>query len=48
VFNTVQGSAQFDNKGRNTLGIAYLFQWQSGQLLSVYPSSVAVENPKLF
>jgi branched-chain amino acid transport system substrate-binding protein len=48
VFNTVQGSAQFDDKGRNTLGIAYLFQWQAGQLLPVYPSSVAVENPKLF
>ncbi len=48
VFNTVQGSAQFDDKGRNTLGIAYLFQWQGGQLLPVYPSSVAAENPKLF
>ena len=48
VFNTVQGSAQFDGNGRNALGIAYLFQWQGGQLLPVYPSSVAVENPKLF
>ncbi len=48
VFNTVQGSAQFDESGRNALGIAYLFQWQGGQLIPVYPSSVAVENPKLF
>lgn len=48
VFNTVQGSVQFDENGRNALGIAYLFQWQGGQLLPVYPSSVAVENPKLF
>ena len=35
VFNTVQGSAQFDSKGRNILAIAYLFQWQSGQFLPV-------------
>jgi branched-chain amino acid transport system substrate-binding protein len=47
VFNTVQGSAQFDDKGRNSLAIAYLFQWQGGQFLPVYPSSVAAENPKL-
>jgi branched-chain amino acid transport system substrate-binding protein len=47
VFNTVQGSAQFDSKGRNMLAIAYLFQWQAGQFLSVYPSAAAVVNPKL-
>ena len=47
VFNTVQGSAQFDGKGRNMLAIAYLFQWQAGQFLPVYPSSAAVVNPKL-
>src|SRR6266566_949862 len=47
VFNTVQGSAQFDSKGRNPLAIAYLFQWQSGHFLPVYPSSAAMENPKL-
>lgn len=47
VFNTVQGSVRFDSKGRNMLAIAYLFQWQSGQFLPVYPSSVAVLNPKL-
>lgn len=47
VFNTVQGSAQFDSKGRNMLAIAYLFQWQSGQFLPVYPSMAAVVNPKL-
>ena len=47
VFNTVQGSVQFDSKGRNMLAIAYLFQWQGGQFLPVYPSSAAVVNPKL-
>ncbi len=47
VFNTVQGSVQFDSKGRNLLAIAYLFQWQGGQFLPVYPSIAAVVNPKL-
>jgi branched-chain amino acid transport system substrate-binding protein len=47
VFNSVQGSVQFDIEGQNTLAIAYLFQWQGGQFLAVYPSSVAVQNPEL-
>lgn len=47
VFNSVQGSVQFESTGQNTLAIAYLFQWQRGQLLPVYPSSVAAQNPEL-
>jgi branched-chain amino acid transport system substrate-binding protein len=47
VFNSVQGSVQFDSTGQNTLAIAYLFQWQGGQFLPVYPSSVALQNPEL-
>ena len=47
VLNTVQGSVQFDEAGQNSLAIAYLFQWQEGQFLPVYPSSVAVQNPVL-
>jgi hypothetical protein len=47
VFNSVQGSVQFDSTGKNILAIAYLFQWQKGQFLSVYPSSVAMQNPEL-
>ena len=46
VFSTVQGSAQFDTDGHNKLGLAYLFQWQNGVLIPVYPLSVAVENPE--
>ncbi len=51
VFNTVQGTAQFDNvnapdAGQNKQGIAYLFQWQGGQFIPVYPYSVAVQNPE--
>ncbi len=46
VFNTVQGTAQFAPNGENTQGLAYLFQWQKGHLIPVYPLSVAAENPE--
>ncbi|HET9999592.1 MAG TPA: amino acid ABC transporter substrate-binding protein [Ktedonobacteraceae bacterium] len=46
AFNTVQGTASFASDGRNTQGLAYLFQWQGGQLIPVYPLSVAAENPE--
>jgi branched-chain amino acid transport system substrate-binding protein len=46
TFNTVQGTAQFAPDGQNKQGLAYLFQWQKGQLIPVYPLSVAAENPE--
>jgi hypothetical protein len=46
AFNSVQGTVQFDQYGRNTSALSYLFQWQSGTLISVYPSSAAAENPE--
>ncbi len=46
VFSTVQGTVKFDSVGRNTLALAYLFQWQKGRYIPVYPLSVAVENPE--
>lgn len=46
VFNTVQGSAKFDDTGQNTAALAYLFQWQRGQFLTVYPSFAAAVNPE--
>lgn len=51
VFNTVQGTAQFDSPtaadaGQNRQAIAYLFQWQGGKFLPVYPYSAAAENPE--
>jgi branched-chain amino acid transport system substrate-binding protein len=46
VFNTVQGTAQFGDEGQNSQAIAYLFQWQSGQFIPVYPLSVAAQNPE--
>lgn len=46
AFNTVQGTAKFDITGQNTLALAYLFQWQLGKFIPVYPYSVATENPE--
>lgn len=46
TFSTVQGTAHFDQYGENIQGLAYLFQWQNGVLIPVYPLSVAAENPE--
>lgn len=45
TFNTVQGAVKFDETGQNTLGLSYLFQWQHGDFIPVYPSFAAAENP---
>lgn len=47
VFNSVQGPVKFDTTGQNTLALAYLFQWQNGSLIPVFPSFVAASNPEL-
>ena len=49
TFNSVQGPVKFDSTGQNTQALAYLFQWQNGQLIPVYPANVAqapIEFPK--
>ncbi len=46
TFQSVQGPVKFDNTGQNTLAQAYLFQWQSGQLIPVYPANVASASPE--
>jgi branched-chain amino acid transport system substrate-binding protein len=46
TFNSVQGAVKFDSTGQNTLALAYLFQWQHGTFIPVYPSSVAAANPE--
>ena len=45
TFHTVQGIVQFDETGQNTAALAYLFQWQKGNLVPVYPDAVAQANP---
>lgn len=48
-FNSVQGPVQFNSVGENANLPAYLFQWQKGSIICVYPQSVAtgsMEYPK--
>ena len=49
TFTSVQGPVKFDATGQNTLAVGYLFQWQNGQYIPVYPANVAtnpIEFPK--
>ena len=49
TFQSVQGPVKFDDTGQNTAAQAYLFQWQKGVFLPVYPVTMAlasVEFPK--
>ncbi len=41
TFDSVQGTVKFDSSGQNTSATAYLFQWQAGQLIPVFPTSAA-------
>jgi branched-chain amino acid transport system substrate-binding protein len=45
-FQCVEGTVQFDSTGQNTAGQLYLFQWQNGGLVPVYPSTAAKANPE--
>ncbi len=45
-FNSLQGPVKFDSTGANIVSIAYLFQWQKGQPVVVYPSTYAQINPE--
>ncbi len=46
TFQTVQGPVKFDSTGQNTLATGYLFQWQKGALVSVYPPNLATNTPE--
>jgi branched-chain amino acid transport system substrate-binding protein len=46
TWNTIQGPVKFGSDGQNIASIAYLFQWQNGQLIPVYPSGQALQNPE--
>jgi branched-chain amino acid transport system substrate-binding protein len=46
TFTSVQGPVKFDNTGQNTQAQAYLFQWQNGQLIPVFPANVATASPE--
>jgi branched-chain amino acid transport system substrate-binding protein len=46
IFNTLQGAVKFAADGQNTVAAAFLFQWQGGKLIVVFPSSSAEANPE--
>jgi branched-chain amino acid transport system substrate-binding protein len=46
TFQSVQGPIKFNSDGENTLAAAYLFQWQHGNLVPVYPATNAQGTPE--
>jgi branched-chain amino acid transport system substrate-binding protein len=46
TFTGVQGDVKFDSTGQNTAATAYLFQWQKGNLIPVFPQSAATASPE--
>jgi branched-chain amino acid transport system substrate-binding protein len=47
TFDSVQGKVKFDATGQNTAATAYLFQWQNGSFIPVFPAgSVGGGNPE--
>ena len=41
TYQSVQGPVKFNEFGENVLGTGYLFQWQKGTLVAVYPAALA-------
>jgi branched-chain amino acid transport system substrate-binding protein len=46
TFQSVQGPVKFDSTGQNVAATAYLFQWQKGNFIPVYPASSASAAPE--
>ncbi len=46
TFQSIEGPVQFDTAGRNVAISAYVFQWQKGKYMPVYPKSVAMASPE--
>jgi branched-chain amino acid transport system substrate-binding protein len=44
TFQSLQGPVKFASDGENNIAIAYLFQWQKGHLIPVYPQEQAMAN----
>lgn len=44
TFQSLQGPVAFDSTGQNKLAVAFLFQWQKGNLIPVYPQTEAQAN----
>ncbi|GCF11317.1 amino acid ABC transporter substrate-binding protein [Dictyobacter arantiisoli] len=46
TFNSIQGPVKFASDGENTVAEPFLFQWQGGKLIPVYPANQAQANPE--
>jgi branched-chain amino acid transport system substrate-binding protein len=46
TFQSIQGPVKFDATGQNITAQAYVFQWQKGTFMPVYPSSAALATPE--
>lgn len=46
TFNSVQGPVKFDSTGQNTAAQAFLFQWQNGSFIPVFPTDQAKAPPE--
>ena len=46
TFQSIQGNVKFDDKGENVDGTSFVFQWQNGSVVLVYPQAQAVAMPE--
>ena len=46
TFQSVQGPVKFNDIGQNVVGPVYLFQWQKGNVVAIYPPDQAVAAPE--
>jgi branched-chain amino acid transport system substrate-binding protein len=48
TFTSVQGPVKFDSTGQNTQASAFLFQWQGGSLIPIFPSNAQSAQKPVF
>lgn len=46
TFQSVQGNVKFNAQGENVDGTAFVFQWQKGSVVLVYPAAQATASPE--
>ena len=46
TFQSVQGPVKFNDRGENIANSAFIFQWQKGAFIPVYPSAEAAASPE--
>ena len=47
TFDSLQGPVKFGPDGQNIVSTPFLFQWQDGQLIPVFPMFTAQKSPEL-